>query len=156
MSQNTEKHCVYLCVVLDRDRVCACIWLCAHLSWTHTPVVGRRAGPGRSAGRTHSGPSTEAGRSGPPLGFPAQRSHVESDSQQRGVSPWGPADSGKMKIKRIFTKKYIYTASFIYTPRKLHCVLVKYVVRNRFHFWKEAFCDILNVHIFRQSVYLFL
>lgn len=48
----------------------------------HTPVVGRQAGPGHSAGQTHSGLSMEAGRSGPPPGFPARRSHVEWGFQQ--------------------------------------------------------------------------
>ena len=59
----------------------------------HTPVAGRRAGPGRSAGQTRSGLSTEAGRSEPPPGCPARRSRVGSGCQQPEGFLSGPAGS---------------------------------------------------------------
>lgn len=75
------------------------------LSWTHTPVVEKLADPGRSAGRIHSKLSTEAGRSEPPLGFPARSPRVELDSQPQVASPWGPAGSENIlqKTHRIRT-----------------------------------------------------
>lgn len=57
------------------------------------PVAGRRAGPGRSAGRSRWGFSTVAGRSAPPRDSPARCSRVGWDFLPPELCPSGPADS---------------------------------------------------------------
>lgn len=65
------------------------------------PVVGRRVGPGRSAGRSHSDFSTEADRFAPLLDSPAPCCRAGWDSLLPELCLTGPADStGKKYIKK--------------------------------------------------------
>lgn len=81
-----------------------------YLSRVHwsLPAVGKRAGPGRSAGRSRSGFSRAAGRSAPPPGCPARWCRVGWDCLPPALCPSGPADSARGKyIENTFSgRKY--------------------------------------------------